>query len=416
MPLARDIQNVLPSFRTTRRDLWNGRAVNEYAFEAENAVGLLADMAEDYGAADVIPAVQKAIASTFRVLMRADDSGGAIQLVIRDLLVLHAELCTKAPPAPAVLTKWIQTQQFGELGEYFNIDVADYEEALGEKGLETFERHLEKRRAALTLPFDGRPDLEFEWDDERHARRAVLYNLQRLAVLAEDEEAIVRTHGGDLPKAYLRADAAKALIEAGFLERAASVAKEGMTLDGGSHQQQECGELWVESLGRIDPAGVADAAGEVFRRWPTGGNASAWMDAAGDGVREEAVTLMRKNPRTLVAFLLDADDVTRAWNEALDSLGGAGGGLLPQQWDELVKRYAKVDAVAVLPVMAQLIDDRLVEANTAVYAGAVKRMKELRKAAALAGVPEMADAYLAEWRERFRRRTTLIKRMDAAGV
>ena len=37
--------------------------------------------------------------------------------------------------------------------------------------------------------------------------------------------------------------------------------------------------------------------------------------------------------------------------------------------------------MAVLPVMARLIDDRLVEANTRAYPDAVRRMKKLRLAA-----------------------------------
>ena len=84
--------------------MWDWGAVNSYAFEAELGASLLADMADDYGAEGVIPVVQKAIASTLRVLLRSDDSGGLIQLVIRQLLNLHAELCTQSPPAPAALS------------------------------------------------------------------------------------------------------------------------------------------------------------------------------------------------------------------------------------------------------------------------------------------------------------------------
>ncbi|GAA3754389.1 hypothetical protein GCM10022240_04210 [Microbacterium kribbense] len=64
--------------------------------------------------------------------------------------------------------------------------------------------------------------------------------------------------------------------------------------------------------------------------------------------------------------------------------------------------------------MAQLIDDRLVEANTRVYPDAVRRMKALKKAALDAGRPEFATEYLAELRDRYKRRPALIQRMDAA--
>jgi|GEM_PF-2826182 len=51
MTLERDIPIVLASFRTTSRDLYRTGKVNEYAFEAEQGVLLLQDMADDYGAA-----------------------------------------------------------------------------------------------------------------------------------------------------------------------------------------------------------------------------------------------------------------------------------------------------------------------------------------------------------------------------
>jgi hypothetical protein len=280
-----------------------------------------------------------------------------------------------------------------------------------------FQAHLDKRRHALTTPFDGRPEQELTHDDEWHTRHAVLFNLQRLAVVHRDEEAIVRTHGGDLPRAHLRADAAKALREAGFIERAIVVGREGMTLPGGPHQQQECGELWA-SMAIEAGTDAANAASEVFERWPTASNAEAWESAAGSvwpQHREHAIERMRERPWELIAYLLGTGDVARAWTEALQASEN-GKSLHPEQWDDLVDRYSKIDTVAVLPVMTQLIDERLVEANTRAYPAAIRRMKKLRIAARAAGRPEIADDYLAELRRRYARRPSLIQRMDAAGL
>lgn len=419
MTLERDAPNVLSSFRTSSRDLWRTGMVNEYAFEAENAVLLLQDMADDYGAAGVIPVVQKALASTFRVLMRADDSNGMIQMVIDDLFSLHAKLSREAPPSPSKLVAWIQKQQFGEVGEYFSIDVAEYAVALGEPGIARFEAALFTRRSALTLPFDGRPALEYSNDSEWQARHSILLNLQRLAVLHRDEAAIVRTHGGDLPQARHRAAAAKALVEAGFGGRAVPVAHEGMTLPGGPHQQQECGELWRTLVREHEPARAADAAAEVFERWPTSTNAAALEradPASLSALREAAIEAMRVRPWELIEYLLGVDDVHRAWSEALHAVDAGTGRLLPAQWDDLVGRYLPIDPAAALPVMARLIDDRLVEANSRVYPGAVRRMKKLRAAATKAGMPAIADELLADLRSKYARRPSLMKQMDAAGL
>ncbi|QAY59525.1 hypothetical protein ET475_05690 [Microbacterium protaetiae] len=228
----------------------------------------------------------------------------------------------------------------------------------------------------------------------------------------------MRIHGGDLPRAHLRAEAAKALHEAGFIERAITVAHEGMSVPGGDFQQQECGELWAELVTASGAKDAAAAASTVFDRWPTAANARRWEHATGGDWpthREAAIERMRQKAWELIAYLLDAGDVARAWSEALLA-AEEGRSLLAEQWDDLVARYAKIDPVAVLPVMAQLIDDRLVEANTRVYPGAVRRMRELRKAALAAGRPEFAGEYLAELRARYARRPALIAKMDAARV
>lgn len=244
----------------------------------------------------------------------------------------------------------------------------------------------------------------------------MLYNLQRLAVLRGDEQAIVRTHGGDMPRAHMHAATAKALREAGLLNRASVIAQEGMTLPGGPHQQQECGELWA-ALAVATGTDAAEAASAVFERWPTASKAEAWEAASGtgwDGTREHAIERMRERPWELITYLID-NDIARAWTEALRAAED-GRSIHPSHWDDLVDRYGRIDPVAVLPVMAQLIDDRLIEANTRAYPGAVRRMKKLSAAARAAGHPEIADEYLADVRRRNARRPSLIKRMDAAGL
>jgi hypothetical protein len=191
-----------------------------------------------------------------------------------------------------------------------------------------------------------------------------------------------------------------------------------MSLDGADFQQQKCGELWVELVTRAERVDAAAAAFEVFERWPTAANARAWQQASGDAWRlnrEAAIERLRRRAWELIAYLLGDGDVERAWREALQAAED-GRSLHADQWDDLVARYAKIDPVAVLPIMAQLIDDRLIEANTRVYPGAVRRMKALVAAARAAARPEFATEYLAELRDRYRRRPSLIQRMDAAGL
>ncbi len=113
-----DLQAALASFRTRSSELWNWRAVYRYTDEAEQGVGELTGLARLHGAAITIPYVEKAIASAFRVLMRADDSNGGIQIVIQELLELHQQLCLVEAPDVDRLVAWLQKFEFGETGEY----------------------------------------------------------------------------------------------------------------------------------------------------------------------------------------------------------------------------------------------------------------------------------------------------------
>jgi hypothetical protein len=72
--LARD---VLPHFRT-RAELYRRGPARAYAAEAGEGVTALREAADRLGARPVIPYVQRAITSTVRVILRADDSDGVI--------------------------------------------------------------------------------------------------------------------------------------------------------------------------------------------------------------------------------------------------------------------------------------------------------------------------------------------------
>lgn len=114
---------------------------------------------------------------------------------------------------------------------------------------------------------------------------AVLHNLQRLAILRGDEEAIVSTHGGDMPRAYMHAAAAKAPREAGLLDRATVIAHEGMTLSAARTNSREvgnsgppwppkqawrrgCGLRGVRTMVTASNAGVAGGARARLARRP----------------------------------------------------------------------------------------------------------------------------------------------------
>ena len=86
---------VFPLVRT-RADLHRWGAANDYGHGVHQAAELLRQAAATLPTAEVLGVTQRALASTLRVIARADDSSGIIGAGIKDLLVLHAELANTA--------------------------------------------------------------------------------------------------------------------------------------------------------------------------------------------------------------------------------------------------------------------------------------------------------------------------------
>lgn len=218
---ARIRADVMPLFR---RPSWRGRGswriADQYADDiGAGGVALRREIAFA-GVESVIPFVQRAIATTTRAIWYVDDSNGVIGDAIFGLLELHAQLCEIGPPPVAKLVRWIVERRLGEDVDPFFPDPVRYTEALGASGLARIRKELEKAEAALTRPFTPVPESHDLNDDERGMRFHLLLTYQRLAVAERDEQAIVTTYGGDQPQAYRRLDAARALRDAGYIDRA----------------------------------------------------------------------------------------------------------------------------------------------------------------------------------------------------
>jgi len=415
-PFAELQYGILPLFRTRASDMWNWRVVDDYVGGAQQGIDDFAAAARVHGAGVVVPYVRKAIASTFRVLMRADDSNGGIQLVIDELLGLHARLCLIEPPDTAKLVAWLEAFQFGEAGEYFRIDVIDYAIALGLDGLDRYRRRLARREAALSHPFVRGPQA-FVNDDEWATRHTLLHNYRRLAVLDRDEQELVALYTGEHEHARDLLEGADALVEARFPERAIELVYRGMRATGSPFDQRTCADRWLDLLEQQHPSEVRAAAEEVFGRWATAAHARRWESAVGAqewaGMREAVLDRLRPVLYELIPYLLDAGDVPRAWQEAHRA---AEEGRPPsmQLWDAVVDAYRRHDPAAVLPVMEAQLYELLKVADTRVYPKAVKRMKELLLTAQAAGIAADGERMIRDLREKYRRRPSLIERMDRA--
>ena len=417
-------EEVLPLFRT-RAELIRWRAVREYAAAAQEGVAQLREAAGDLGAGPVIPFVQKAIRSTVRVILRADDSSGVIGDLVRELLDLHAELCVATPPPPATLVRWLIRFQFDGVQDFFNPDVAAYADALGPAGLRRFGAELD--RIAAELPPE--PDEVAEratWQErladperydlliqQRTVRFTLEHNEQRLAVAERDVPAIIATYGGDQTRAYRVHDVAKALVEIGEVERGIEFARRACAHEDG-WQAEQAGHYWCELLAQHHPSQALAARQQVFDRWPSQSNATQLYRAAGDQwpeYSEHVLAELQHRPEDYVSFLLEPlGDASLAWAEAHRLKLGR-----PDLWTRLVDAYQQVDPAAVLPILRELIEADLTVADVRNYRSAARRLTQLRRISTKAGQREQAGAYVAALRQQHRNRPRFLTELTRAG-
>ncbi len=398
--LADAQKQLLDGFRT-RRELYDWRAVSDYAGIAYASVEGLRDAAQTWGAAALIPTVHKAIASTVRVIHRADDSNGEIGTIVRELLDLHAELCAIASPPPTKLADWLIDFQFDGKQDFFNPDVALYADALGEKGLARFDERLRQIEGKLPPPSD-------DYDD----RTMVRYNFERLAVARRDVAGIIASFG-ELTRSYRLHDLAKALVEVGAIDEAIAFAERGTHAELG-WQAERCGQYWCELLHENRSRDEELAARTlIFERWPTAQNAQGLAAVAGDGwatLAEDAYAkLEKRDPSELINALLGLGLDERAWNEAHRFT------LHERQWTRLVAAREKVDPASVVPVLRELIDTDLQIADARNYKSAAKRLKQLRAALKATGAGDEFEPIVAALREEHRRRPRLLEELRKAG-
>ena len=153
----------------------------------------------------------------------------------------------------------------------------------------------------------------------------------------------------------------------------------------------------------------------MFRRWPSSSTAAYLYKDAGTiwpDYRDEVIERLAASPRDAVLFaLLSLKDVQFAWDLAhsleLQDVDA---------WERLATAYEKVDPLAVLPVLTELVENELTEADAHRYQVAARRLKKIRQLAANSEKAAEVDEFIAELRETHRRRPRLQKEFDRAGL
>lgn len=401
---------VLPLIRT-RVDLHRWSASNEHGRQMHEAVDILETATPTSDPSEVYAVTHKALASALQVIARADDSSGIIGDACRRLLDLHPKAATAAQVPVGTLVDWMMKFQFDGDVDYFELDPVAYAPALGEQGMALYRARLDEVRAGLGLE---PPETERWSVPDRHERWVLDWNDRRLAVLDHDVDAIIRTHAKDRKVAAWLQDTAEAFEEIGEIDLATDWARQAVDF-GRGHQSLRAADFWCKLLEEHRPGEVLEARVMVFRRWPSSTTAALLHQATGRSwpdYRDEVVATLSASPSDAVMFaLVTLKDAQLAWNLA-HSLGLDS----DRAWSELAKAYEKVDPLAVLPILARLVNSELLEAGAQHYRTAARRLAKMRKLAAGSSKAVEVDEFVAELRETHRRRPRLQQEFDRAGL
>ena len=192
------------------------------------------------------------------------------------------------------------------------------------------------------------------------------WNARRLAVLDRDIDAIIRTHARDRKVAAWLEDTAKAFEEIGEIDLAIDWAKQATDFDRG-HQSLKAAGYWCKLLAEHRPAELLPARLEVFRRWPSSRTAAYLYQDAGpswSSYRDEVVATLAASPRRRCALRAGSPSRTSSSPGTRRTRLASTATMCGSGWPPA---YEKVDPLAVLPVLARLVDNELTEAGAQHY-------------------------------------------------
>lgn len=375
----------------------------EWAIEAAPVVDAVGEAVLSSPTPELVLLIQRAVGHVVKVIFRADDSDGMIGGLASELLELHALVCDVGVADPVKLARWMVRFCFDDQ-DYFQVDPVRYASALGEKGMLTYRREVQRRREA--------------GDDSFAAR----YAAERLAILDGDVDLLVELLGGDLSNPYCFIRVAEAMKELDRDDDVLTWAGRGIAEMSGwlgwqvAQLYDLAGEVYV---GRQDYESLLQLRRDQHRRAPSAKSYELLRPAAekvGVWQTERPVArseLAARDLGGLVDVLLADKEPDAAWLVAVDNPAWDAG---QRRWMRLAEAREPTNPGEAMEVYLRLADRELETADRSAYKQATRILKRAGRAAAIAQrTPEFTD-HLCSLRDRYRRRPTLIAMLDRAGL
>lgn len=363
----------------------------------------------EVAAETVRPALQYATERLRKIALHADTSDGGIGWAGQTAAELHAQSCRQGRPDPVKLAKWLVAFRRDSPG-WPDVTLDMYVEAFNDKALAAYRRGAEEYWASFEEPHGSR---SFE------ATRMVLE-------LAD--------HDGDVDRAIELLSAGERPTVGGIVQRLRDAGRhdDAMTwvdraVELGRLTPREGNEYWLGVSDVVDAyldVGRQDDAldllhGEFDRRVDDTAYARLIAYAVRLGRADEerswgwtrAVDWAERNGRgelPIVVALAD-DDPERAWVAA--DRWGAG-----TMWRRLADEGAAVRPRAAADLHRPWLGEQLGTPDVKRYPGIAQALVRMRQLYAVAGAGPEFDAEIRELREEYKRRPSLIKELDRAGL
>ncbi|HEU5024096.1 MAG TPA: hypothetical protein VFV01_04160 [Spirillospora sp.] len=393
-----------------RRHPYRGR--REYAARADEVVAEIEDLIRRGQAAQAVPLARRAVERVTAALMYLDDSPGIVGDRLRALMALYAAACTAAPPDPVRLAAWLARTQLDGPG-WPEIRLAEFRDALGERGLAELARLVEERRAT-------------DDPDSWAATWGVRDLREQLAAVSGDVDAHVAVLAEDLRGTYRYAEIVKVLRAAGRDDEAERWARRGLARDPAGHQADRLRDRLVDLLldGDRGEEAVALRRAALERRTmhidyaalrKTAERAGRWP-----GLRDSALSVIRGRAEVdhryateLLEVLIDENLLDQAWRLAVAHPND----LHESQWYRLIELREADHPADVLVPYRDLIELRLDSTGDKYrYNKAVKTIVRLGEAYRRSGDEAGFATYLIDLRARHKRKTSFIAKLDRAGL
>lgn len=386
------------------------------SFEAASDVEVTLDELErclDAGAADAArPALLKAITRLRKIVEQADDSAGVLGNACQRAAELYARACRDGDPDGLKVAEWLVKFR-GESPGWPELELADFDGVFDDRAMRAYRKAVD----ALSSKRSG---------EDRWRRFEVDRMLLELADHDGDvDRAIELLSRGDhtaYGEIVARLEAADRRDDAvAWVDRAVAAGRVSGRGGGNGYwlDPVAVGHTYLE-LGRVDDAlavmfgEFSQSPGFVSYRQLIGmatevGRAQEMRTLALSEARHKAAERFGSGA-TLIEIALGENDLDSAWAAAEEF--GTG-----HEWQRLAEASARSRPIDAAELYRPGIDQDLARGpNTKVYPGIASRLATMKQLYASGGAPERFDEYIADLRDEYGRRPSLMKAFVAAGL